>query len=312
MVRAPHDDSEEQLMENTIYEILEAGNPAAPALLAPGRIAMDYAGLKNQVDSTVAALNSRGIGRGDRVAIVLANGPEMASAFLSVAAGATAAPLNPAYKEEEFDFYLSDLKAKALIVKQGDDSPAISVAKRLGVSVIEVAWDEADPAGTFTLLGDIGGKPTRAGAADANDFAMVLHTSGTTSRPKIVPLSQANVAASARHICESLVLTPEDRCFNIMPLFHIHGLIAAVLSSIGAGASIFCCPGFNALSAFRWMEEAMPTWVTAVPTMHQAILGRAPNNKAIIEKLKLRFLRSSSFALLAASATPVPKILNSS
>jgi acyl-CoA synthetase (AMP-forming)/AMP-acid ligase II len=297
MVRAPHDDSEEQLMENTIYEILEAGNPAAPALLAPGRIAMDYAGLKNQVDSTVAALNSRGIGRGDRVAIVLANGPEMASAFLSVAAGATAAPLNPAYKEEEFDFYLSDLKAKALIVKQGDDSPAISVAKRLGVSVIEVAWDEADPAGTFTLLGDIGGKPTRAGAADANDFAMVLHTSGTTSRPKIVPLSQANVAASARHICESLVLTPEDRCFNIMPLFHIHGLIAAVLSSIGAGASIFCCPGFNALSAFRWMEEAMPTWVTAVPTMHQAILGRAPNNKAIIEKLKLRFLRSSSAAM---------------
>jgi len=125
----------------------------------------------------------------------------------------------------------------------------------------------------------------------------VLHTSGTTSRPKIVPLSQANVAASARHICESLVLTPEDRCFNIMPLFHIHGLIAAVLSSIGAGASIFCCPGFNALSAFRWMEEAMPTWVTAVPTMHQAILGRAPNNKAIIEKLKLRFLRSSSAAM---------------
>ena len=115
-------------MARTIYEILGAGDPAAPALLAPGRKALDFAGLKAQVDSTIAALNARGIGRGDRVAIVLANGPEMASAFLSVAAGATAAPLNPAYKEEEFDFYLRDQNAKSLIVKQGDDSAAVAVA----------------------------------------------------------------------------------------------------------------------------------------------------------------------------------------
>ena len=108
-------------------------------------------------------------------------------------------------------------------------------------------------------------------------MALVLHTSGTTSRPKIVPLLQRNLAASARHIRTTLALTPEDRCLNIMPLFHIHGLIAAVLTSLSAGASIYCTPGFNALRFFHWLDDAKPSWYTAVPTMHQAILaaGRA-------------------------------------
>jgi acyl-CoA synthetase (AMP-forming)/AMP-acid ligase II len=285
-------------MAKTVVEILNTGKLTAPALLTPGRTTLPYDGLRKHVAATIDALNARGIGRGDRVGIVLANGPEMASAFLAVAAGATAAPLNPAYKEEEFDFYLSDLKAKALIVKKGDNTPAIAVAKRLGAQVIEAEWDEAGPAGLFTLTGGTEGKPAaNGGPAKAEDIAMVLHTSGTTSRPKIVPLSQANIAASAGHISQWLALTPADRCFNIMPLFHIHGLIAGVLSSMAAGASVFCCPGFNALSAFRWMEEAMPTWTTAVPTMLQAILGRASGNKEIIKKLPLRFIRSSSAAL---------------
>ena len=285
-------------MTATISDLLRVGRDSDPALLAPGRKPLDYRGLRDHVAATLRALNARGIGRGDRVGIVLANGPEMASAFLAVAAGATAAPLNPAYKEDEFDFYLSDLKAKALIVRKGDASPAIAVARRLGAQVLEVDWDEAGPAGLFSFVGTPSGGPAaKGGPAAADDIAMVLHTSGTTSRPKIVPLSQANIVASAHHIGDWLSLAPTDRCFSIMPLFHIHGLIAAVLSSIGAGASVFCCPGFNALAAFRWMEEAMPTWTTAVPTMLQAILGRAAGNKAIVEKLPLRFIRSSSAAM---------------
>ena len=101
-------------------------------------------------------------------------------------------------------------------------------------------------------------------------MALVLHTSGTTSRPKIVPLSQRNVTASAYNIADTLALTPADVCLNIMPLFHIHGLIAAVLASLAAGASVFCTPGFNAFNFFAWLDEAKPTWYTAVPTMHQA------------------------------------------
>jgi acyl-CoA synthetase (AMP-forming)/AMP-acid ligase II len=129
--------------------------------------------------------------------------------------------------------------------------------------------------------------------------ALILHTSGTTSRPKIVPLLQRNLVASARNIGSSLALTPADRCLNVMPLFHIHGLIAAVTSSLAAGASIWCAPGFDALKFFGWMKDAQPTWYTAVPTMHQAILSRAARNSDVIDAVPLRFIRSSSASLPA-------------
>ena len=153
------------------------------------------------------------------------------------------------------------------------------------------------PAGSFDLPAGTGGRAAKPGMAEAGDVALVLHTSGTTSRPKIVPLTQANVAASARHIGATLALSPKDRCLNIMPLFHIHGLIAAVLSSMGAGAGVFCSPGFNALKFFGWVDEIHPTWYTAVPTMHQAILTRAGRNAEVIKGNPLRFIRSSSSSL---------------
>lgn len=285
-------------MTRTIEELLARGKAADIAIGAPGRPPLTYAGLLDHAKATVIALNARGIGRNDRVAIVLPNGPEMASAFLAVAAGATTAPLNPAYRAEEYDFYLSDLKAKALIVEKGSASPAIEVAKKHGVAVLEISWNEADPAGRFTIAGGSQETPAaQGGMAGPDDIALILHTSGTTSRPKIVPLSQANVTASAANIAATTRLTPHDRCLNIMPLFHIHGLIAAVSTSIYAGASVFCSPGFNALKFFSWFDEVTPTWYTAVPTMHQAILTRAARNAEIIEKTKLRFVRSSSSSL---------------
>src|SRR6185436_11853613 len=127
-----------------------------------------------------------------------------------------------------------------------------------------------------------GAAAAHGGLAEPDDVSMVLHTSGTTSRPKIVPLSQRNLCASATNIRSTLAFTPADRGLNIMPLFHIHGLIAGVLAPLSAGAQVFCTPGFNALKFFGWMDEARPTWYTAVPTMHQAILGRAPKNADVI------------------------------
>ncbi|MEO0381457.1 MAG: AMP-binding protein, partial [Pseudomonadota bacterium] len=137
------------------------------------------------------------------------------------------------------------------------------------------------------------------GTPSSDDVALILHTSGTTSRPKIVPLLQSNLAASARNIAESLALTPRDRCLSVMPLFHIHGLIAAVSATLSSGGSIFCTTGFNALNFFAMMSEAQPTWYTAVPTMHQAILSRAGRNAEVIKANPLRFLRSSSASLPA-------------
>jgi acyl-CoA synthetase (AMP-forming)/AMP-acid ligase II len=241
-------------------------------------------------------MNGLGIGRNDAVAIVLPNGPEMASAFVSIGAAATTAPLNPAYRRDEFRFYLEDLNAKLLVVEHGSTSPAIEVAKDLGTEVATLRFDASQPAGLFELDGTPH-TPRSDGFADAEDVALVLHTSGTTSRPKIVPLSQRNVCASAGNVAASIALTRDDRCLNIMPLFHIHGLIAAVLASLDAGASVHCTPGFNALHFFRWLEEVRPTWYTGVPTMHQAILARAARNEGAARAACLRLIRSSSASL---------------
>lgn len=282
-------------MNATLNALLASGAASAPAIRAPGRPALSYAGLRDLAGATIARLNGIGIGRNDRVAIVLPNSPEMAAAFIAIGAGATTAPLNASYRADEFSFYLTDLKAKALVVQKGVATEARDVAAKLGVAVLELVPGEH--AGSFTLEGGSPAKAAQPGAAEAGDIALVLHTSGTTARPKIVPLSQANICASARHIGATLALSPADACLNIMPLFHIHGLIAAVLSSLGAGGAVICTPGFDALRFFRLLDEERPSWYTAVPTMHQTILTRADRNAEIIERAKLRFIRSSSASL---------------
>jgi acyl-CoA synthetase (AMP-forming)/AMP-acid ligase II len=279
----------------TIADVLAIGDAAAPAIGAPGRPPLSYGALRGLAAETTAALNRAGIGRNDRVAIVLPNGPEMAAAFLAVACAATTAPLNPTYKLEEFDFYLGDLGAKALIVQAGIETPARTAAAARGIPVIELTPGEG-AAGAFTLAVNAG-EGAAPGGAQPDDIALILHTSGTTARPKIVPLSQANLAASSGNIARTLGLGPSDVCLNIMPLFHIHGLIAAVLSSLRAGGSVVCAPGMNAFRFFGWFKEARPTWYTAVPTMHQTLLELAPRYKEIIADGRLRFIRSSSASL---------------
>src|SRR5947209_7190349 len=157
--------------------------------------------------------------------------------------------------------------------------------------------DQCAGAFSLLLLQNNGAGPFEGGLAQPDDVALVLHTSGSTSRPKIVPLLHRNVTASARNIMGALQLTPDDVCLNIMPLFHIHGLMAAVLASLGAGAQVFCSPGFNALRFFHWLDEVRPTWYTAVPTMHQAILSRAPRHGDEMKRSRLRLIRSSSASL---------------
>ena len=293
------------MQPTTLTDLLALGQDDAVALSAPGRKPLTHGALRALIAATLARLNALGIGRNDRVAIVLDNGPEMAACFIACASGVASAPLNPAYREDEFDFYLSDLRAKALVVARGSTSPAVAVAERHGVRVLDLVVATEAPAGAFTLepRAEARVEPAaQGGCAQPSDLSMLLHTSGTTSRPKIVPLTQANLAASARHIRDTLQFTAADCGLNIMPLFHIHGLIAGVMAPLAAGSQVFCTPGFNALKFFGWMDEARPTWYTAVPTMHQAILARAANNKAVIAANPLRFIRSSS------SAMPTPVI----
>jgi oxalate---CoA ligase len=287
------------MLPNTISQLMDAGAADSPALSTPGGAPLTYRALRALVSDTIGALATQGIGVNDRVAIVLDNGPEMAAAFLSIAAGATAAPLNPAYRAEEFEFYLTDLRARLVVVPQGKLSPAVDVATRLGVPIARLVTEPERGAGWFRLdlpaASGVDRVPERAALPD--DIALILHTSGTTSRPKIVPLSHRNVCTSARNVRDSLALTNEDVGLCIMPLFHIHGLIAALLAPLSVGGAVCCTPGFNALKFFSWLAEVRPSWYTAVPTMHQTILARSSKNPDIVATNQLRFIRSSSSAL---------------
>ncbi len=264
----------------------------AEAIAAPGRQGVTHDELRAQADRIGRQLRGAGVGASDSVAIVLPNGPAMASAFVCMAPWCATAPLNPAYKANEFDFYLADLGARALVVEDGSKSPAVDVAEARGLPVLRLL--EGGPAGAVRLA-DVPEGAARPRPAEAT--ALILHTSGTTARPKMVPLSLANLAVSAGNIAATLRLRPEDRCLNVMPLFHIHGLMASVLASLRAGASVVCAPGFDALRFFGWLRDERPTWYSAVPTMHQAILGRAKRNADIANASGLRFIRSSSAAL---------------
>jgi len=287
-------------MNQTIHRILKGQADRFPnkeAIRAPGRTALDYQSLTLQVDSIVERLNTLGIGRGERVAIVLPNGPEMAVAFLAVASCATSAPLNPAYRASEFDFYLSDLNARALMLAEGVDSPAREIAQARGIPILEVTRKTAAAAGVFHLTGTSGGTASVASFAGPDDVALVLHTSGTTSRPKIVPLTHRNICTSALNTATTLQLTEDDCCLNVMPLFHIHGLMAAVLATLTAGGSVVCSPGFHVESFFEWIGEFKPTWYTAVPTMHQTILSGVNSHRDVSANSSLRLIRSSSASL---------------
>jgi acyl-CoA synthetase (AMP-forming)/AMP-acid ligase II len=280
-----------QLLEHQAKRI-----PDAPAILAPGRAPLTYGRLYQHIENMGCGLRAMGIGRHDRIAAVLPNGPEMAVAILSVAASATCAPMNPAHRTEELDRYFADLRPRALIAQAGIDTPARRAALSRGVRVIELSTALDAEAGLFTLQGDQGGAPSHESVSPGN-VALLMPTSGTTSRPKIVPQTHAKVCASAYATGAALALRETDRCLNILPLFHGHGLIATVMASLAAGASVVCAPTFDVNSFSAWLTAFQPTWYSAVPAMHQAILGQARHTRDRLSESRLRFVRSSSAPL---------------
>ena len=280
-------------MEKTIRNMINQQNDDLIFLTSEKNEKLSYGEFKIFNEKISRQLSATNIINSDRAAIVLPNGPLMASSFLSISSYMSAAPLNPSYKQEEFEFYLDDLKPKFLLVEPNSKSLAVIAAKNLDIPVFEMKISDTQPLGTFELFD----KETDYKNPNDYDEALVLHTSGTTSRPKIVPLSNLNVFTSAVNISKSLKLTADDHCLNIMPLFHIHGLIAVLSASAKVGASVCSSNGFNALKFLDLAETQNITWYSGVPTMHQAILLRAQKNSDKAKKLNLRFIRSSSASL---------------
>jgi len=291
-------------MSETLFDRIAqnaARAPEAPALVAHGREALSYAGLRDHVLKVVETLNGLGVGRGDRVAIVLPNGPEMASACLAVMAGAVAAPLNPDYKQPEYETIFARLAPKALILLAGGDHPARRAAKAAGIPILEVSSMPAAQAGIFSLAarGSRIAAPS-PGLAQADDVALVLQTSGTTARPKVVPLTQRNLLASANNLAKSLQLGAEDRCLHFLPLFHIGGIVDVLAAPLLAGGTVFCAPSFSAPEFFRDLAAFRPTWTQAVPVMLEEMLANAPAYAQAVASHSLRFVRSVSAPLAVA------------
>ena len=280
-------------MEKTIRNMINQQNDDLIFLTSEKNEKLSYGEFKIFNEKISRQLAATNIINSDRAAIVLPNGPLMASSFLSISSYMSAAPLNPSYKQEEFEFYLDDLKPKFLLVEPNSKSLAVIAAKNLNIPVFEMKISDNQPLGTFELFD----KETDYKNPNDYDEALVLHTSGTTSRPKIVPLSNLNIFTSAVNISKSLKLTADDHCLNIMPLFHIHGLIAVLSASAKVGASVCASNGFNALKFLDLAETQNISWYSGVPTMHQAILLRAQKNSDKAKKLNLRFIRSSSASL---------------
>jgi len=280
-------------MKKIIKNIIEDQNDNNVALTSENSPPLLYKDLKSFVNKIASQLAGNGISNKDRAAIVLPNGPFMASSFLTLSSYMSAAPLNPSYKTNEYEFYLKDLNPKIVIVEPNSSNEVVGVAKNLNIPVCEMKIKKDDPSGLFNLF-DI---ESEYQLPEENDEALVLHTSGTTSRPKIVPLTNKNIYSSAENISKSLNLSEVDHCLNIMPLFHIHGLIAILAASIRSGASICASNGFNALKFLELAKSEKITWYSGVPTMHQAILLRAEKNLELAKNLNLRLIRSSSASL---------------
>ena len=267
---------------------------------------LSYKDLKLFINKISKQLAGNGLSNKDRAAIVLPNGPYMASSFLAISSYMSAAPLNPSYKSEEYEFYLKDLNPKIVLVEKNSDNPVVNVAKKLKIELCEINPEKDGPSGIFNIYEN----ETEYSLPDENDESLVLHTSGTTSRPKIVPLTNKNIFSSAENISKSLNLSESDHCLNIMPLFHIHGLIAILASSMKAGASVCASNGFNAIKFLDLAKSEKINWYSGVPTMHQTILLRARRNSEIAKELKLRLIRSSSASLPPAVFKDLNDVFN--
>ena len=281
---------------SNVAGLLDRGANDHPALVIPDRVSLTYARLRELTEEAAHALASHGVGMGDRVAIVYPNGPEAILLFLAASMVATACPLNPAYKEDEFRFYLEDVGARFLIVAPGE-AEAARRAIPAGAKIIEASIDGS---GGLRVGGDgRGNGRDLLVQSSAADIGLVLHTSGTTSRPKRVPLRNDNLAASVGNIVVTYELSPEDVSLCIMPLFHVHGLVASALATFASGGTVVAPERFSPLGFWPLMKAYRPTWFTASPTPHQLVLARLQSDRPAGAE-RLRFVRSCSSALSPA------------
>ena len=280
------------LFQRTLVDLLQAAPGNSTAVIIPElEVRVTYNALLQQVMGMAEALATCGIQKGDRIAMALPNGLPAIVSFLAASIAGTAAPLNPAYPYEEFVFFLRDTNARVLLCPPTDYEEARSAAADCGIPVFSV---EMKSDGTVQLLDMERG--CSAILPSPEDVALILHTSGSTGRPKRVPLRHCNLAYSAANIAETYNLSSDDVALCIMPLFHIHGLVASTLATLRSGGTVVAPTKFKPLSFWRTVREYGVTWYSGVPTMHQLLLARTRQEHPA-DAGTLRFIRSCSAPL---------------
>lgn len=278
--------------------------PKAKAILTLGGTEITYSELSIYIHKIIDLFLRLGLSNKSRVALILPDGPEMATLFLTVSGTMICAPLNPKYTYEEYKFHLSDLKVDAIIV---DDEilPAMNAADELGVRVLSLSqiWAITHNEDTTYKNLDLSQQ-----LSQSVDTAMILHTSGTTAKPKIVPLTHKNISSSAHNIVNSMMLSSTDRCLNTVPLFHVKGLIGALMTTVISGGSFICNKRFIPEQFYECLIHFFPTWYTAVPAIHQTILAQGRSITFDSQRTSLRFIRSCSAPLSPHVASGLEQI----
>ena len=291
-VISPDNSPAAALFQGTLVDLLQAAPGNSTAVIIPElELRITYDSLLQQVMGMAEALATCGIQKGDRVAMALPNGLPAIVSFLAASIAGTAAPLNPAYPYEEFLFFLRDTNARVLLCLPNDYEEARSAAADCGIPVFSV---DMKSDGTVQLM-DLE-RGCSAILPSPDDVALILHTSGSTGRPKRVPLRHCNLAYSAANIAETYNLSSDDVALCIMPLFHIHGLVASTLATLRSGGTVVAPTKFKPLSFWRTVREYGVTWYSGVPTMHQLLLARTRQEKPS-DAGSLRFIRSCSAPL---------------
>jgi acyl-CoA synthetase (AMP-forming)/AMP-acid ligase II len=279
---------------STLLDLL-GGAPDSTAIVVPEKdLRVSYSALREQVAGVAEALAAAGVRRGDRIGTALPNGLPNVVTFLAASMVGTAAPLNPNYKEDDFRFYLEDTNAKFLLLPP-DGAEEARRAAGDAVPIIAVDLDESGRVRLTT--GQTQTTRTAIAPPAVDDVALILHTSGSTGRPKRVPLTHAQLSISARNVAQTYRLTPQDVSLCVMPLFHVHGLVASTLATLATGGTVVVPAKFNPLSFWRVAADYGATWYSAVPTLHQLLAARAQPGAKPAGAEKLRFIRSCSASL---------------
>lgn len=269
------------------------------AIIIPGSPALtiSYQKLSADVKAFQQQLANAGIQAQAAVSIALPNTYEFIVAFIAASwQRAIAAPLNSAYKQSEFEFYIDDLSSAIALVPKGafaQDAAAVRAARRYNAAIAECYYNGSEVVLDIKEEGKLAGKSAPLLSAQPEDVALVLHTSGTTGRPKAVPLTHRNLLRTMKNIQATYELSQKDRTMLVMPLFHVHGLLAGFLAPLASGGSVVVPLKFSASEFWKHFTEHKANWYTAVPTIHQILL----KNPIPSPRPDIRFIRSCSSPL---------------